>query len=221
MKPFLYNLAALLALSTAAFAQSADSAIHSYNRFSTRQLYSPASLILGGLIANGHSEESIKNELVEERNEMIPHFKTRLDDYLQFSPLAVAYGLDAFGVKSKTDFANRTAILAKGEILALGTATLLKKATHTLRPDGSSYTSFPSGHTTQAFAAATFLSEEYKDRYPWMPYASYSVASSVGLLRMANNRHYISDVLVGAGIGYLAMKTAYWTHRYKWGKRRY
>nr|WP_295926352.1 phosphatase PAP2 family protein [uncultured Dyadobacter sp.] len=221
MKLFLYNLAVLLVLSTAAFAQSADSTVHNYIRFSTRQLYSPASLILGGLIANGHSEESIKHELVEERNEMIPHFKTRLDDYLQFSPLAVAYGLDAFGVKSKTDFVNRTAILAKGEILALGTATLLKKATHTLRPDGSSYTSFPSGHTTQAFAAATFLSEEYKDRYPWMPYASYSVASSVGLLRMANNRHYISDVLVGAGIGYLAMKTAYWTHRYKWGKRRY
>ncbi|MDR6804585.1 hypothetical protein J2Y45_003106 [Dyadobacter sp. BE34] len=36
----------------------------------------------------------------------------------------------------------------------------------------------------------------------------YSVASSVGLLRIANNRHYISDALVG-GIGYLAIKTAY------------
>jgi membrane-associated phospholipid phosphatase len=221
LKLILPNLAALLALGTAVFAQSPDSTIHSYARFGTRQLYPPASLILAGLIANGHSQESIKNELVEERNEMIPHFKTRLDDYLQFSPLAVAYGLDAFGIKSKTDFATRTAILVKGEILALGTATVLKKTTHTLRPDGSSYTSFPSGHTTQAFAAATFLSEEYKGRYPWMPYASYTVASSVGLLRMANNRHYISDVLVGAGIGYLAMKTAYWTHRYKWRKRRY
>lgn len=220
MKLFLFNLATLLALNISVlFAQSTDSTTNHYTRFNTRQLYSPASLILAGLIANGHSEESIKNELVEERNEMIPHFKTRLDDYLQFSPLAVAYGLDAFGIKSKTDFANRTAILVKGELLALGTATLLKKATHTLRPDGSAYTSFPSGHTTQAFAAATFLSEEYKDRYPWIPYASYTVASSVGLLRMANNRHYISDVLVGAGIGYLAMKTAYWTHRYKWGKR--
>jgi membrane-associated phospholipid phosphatase len=51
-----------------------------------------------------------------------------------------------------------------------------------------------------------------------MPYASYTVASSVGLLRVANNRHYISDVLVGAGIGYLSMKVAYWTHQYKWGK---
>ncbi|MEO6284271.1 MAG: phosphatase PAP2 family protein [Dyadobacter sp.] len=183
-----------------------------------RAFYPPASLIIGGLLSTGHSEESIKNEVAEERGHLLPHFHTKIDDYLQFSPLVVAYGLDAFGVHSKTDIINRTVILIKGEAMALTTTTLLKYATHTLRPDGSSYNSFPSGHTTQAFAAATFLNEEYKDRYPWMPYASYTVASSVGLLRVANNRHYISDVLVGAGIGYLSMKVAYWTHRYKWGK---
>lgn len=185
---------------------------------SLRPFYPPVSLIIGGLIANGHSEESVKNELAEERNRIMPRFRTHVDDYLQFSPLVVAYGLDAFGMHSKTDILNRTVILIKGEAMALTTATLLKSASHTLRPDGSSYNSFPSGHTTQAFAAATFLNEEYQDRYPWMPYASYTVASSVGLLRVANNRHYISDVLVGAGIGYLSMKVAYWTHRYKWGK---
>ena len=185
-----------------------------------RQFYAPASLIIGGILANGHSEESLKNEVAESRNRHIPHFHTKIDNYLQFSPLVVAYGLDAFGVHSKTDILNRTAILIKGEAMALTTTTILKSATHTLRPDGSSYNSFPSGHTTQVFAAATFLNEEYKDRYPWMPYASYTVASSVGLLRIANNRHYISDVLVGAGIGYLSMKVAYWTHRYKWGKPR-
>lgn len=183
-----------------------------------RAFYPPASLIIGGLLSTGHSEEAIRNEVAEERNQLIPRFHTKIDDYLQFSPLVVAYGLDAFGVHSKTDIINRTVVLIKGEAMALTTVTLLKSATHTLRPDGSSHNSFPSGHTTQAFAAATFLNEEYKDRYPWMPYASYTVASSVGLLRVANNRHYISDVLVGAGIGYLSMKVAYWTHQYKWGK---
>ena len=211
-------LAILISLSFPTLAQKADSTT-TYTRFSYNQLYAPAALLLTGFIANGHSRESIKNEVAEERNEHMPRFKTRLDDYLQFSPFVVAYGLDAMGIKSKTDLINRSAILLKGEILAIGTATLLKRATHTLRPDGSSYTSFPSGHTTQAFAAATFLSEEYKDRYKWMPYASYTAASSVGLLRVANNRHYISDVLVGAGIGLLSMKVAYWTHRYKWGKK--
>lgn len=185
-----------------------------------KQLYAPASMVICGLISNGHSEESIKNELAECRNRYLPRFRTRVDDYIQFSPLAIAYGLDAFGVRSKTDILNRMAIFIKGEAVALTTVTILKSATHTMRPDRSSNNSFPSGHTTQAFAAATFLIEEYKHRYPWIPYASYTAASSVGLLRVANNRHYISDVLVGAGIGYLSMKVAYWTHRYKWGKRK-
>lgn len=228
MKQLIISLTFLMFSQAQGFSQNADSTVKeiklqqsrvSPTRFTLKQLYVPASLVLSGFIANGHSQESIKNEVAEERNEHIPHFRTSLDDYLQFSPLAIAYGLDAFGVKSKTDFVNRSVILVKGEVLAIGTTMVLKRAFHTLRPDGSTHNSFPSGHTTQAFAAATFLSEEYKDTYKWMPYASYTIASSVGLLRIANNRHYISDVLVGAGIGFLAMKASYWTHRYKWGKK--
>ena len=218
MRQIIAGLTVLALFNVPGFSQIPDST-GKQSHYTIRQLYTPASLILSGLIANGNSRESIKNEVAEERNEHFPRFKTRLDDYLQFSPLAVAYGLDAFGIKSKTDIWNRSVFLLKGEFLAIGTATLLKKMTHELRPDGSSYNSFPSGHTTQAFAAATFLSEEYKDTYHWMPCASYTVASSVGLLRMANNRHYISDVLVGAGIGFLSMKVAYWTHRYKWNRK--
>jgi len=213
------NVFILIFLRFSAFSQSVDS-LQKDLRFSVPQLYAPSGLILTGFIANGHSRESIKNEIAEERKEHIPGFRTKLDDYLQFSPLVAAYGLDAIGVKSKTDIVNRSIILIKGEILAISTVTVMKKAFHILRPDGSTYNSFPSGHTTQAFAAATFLSEEYKGTYKWMPYASYTLASSVGILRVANNRHYISDVLVGAGLGFLSMKVAYWTHRYKWGERR-
>lgn len=187
-------------------------------RFSVRQLQVPLTLSLMGIISNGNSHESIKNEIKEERNEYLGSFHTKIDNYLQYSPFAIAYGLDAFGIQSKTDLANRTAIMIKGELTMIAVVHGLKKATHQLRPDGSTYNSFPSGHTAQAFAAATFLSEEYKDRFPWMPYASYGLASSVGLLRVANNRHYMSDVLLGAGIGILAMKSAYWMHQYKWNR---
>jgi len=76
--------------------------------------------------------------VAEERTEHIPRFKTELDDYLQFSPLVVAYGLDAMGIKSKTDVLNCSVILLKGEIIAFSTVTVLKKAFHILRPDGSS-----------------------------------------------------------------------------------
>jgi len=185
---------------------------------SFRPFYTPVLLSVAGIALNGNSRESFKNELVEERNEIMPRFKTKVDNYLQYSPVFIAYGLDAMGILSKTDLANRTAILIKGELAMITTVTLLKNLTHQLRPDGSSYTSFPSGHTAQAFAAATFLSEEYRGRFAWMPYAAYGTAATVGLLRMANNRHYISDVLLGAGIGILCQKGAYLTHRYRWNK---
>ncbi|HPK09145.1 MAG TPA: phosphatase PAP2 family protein [Saprospiraceae bacterium] len=189
------------------------------NKFDIKQLYLPSTIILSGVALNGSQDESFKNEIVEERNEHFSGFRTHIDDYLQFAPIAIAYGFDAFGLSSKTDFKNKTAILLKGEFFMMTITTTLKRITKIQRPDFSNYHSFPSGHTAQAFAAATFLSEEYKYKFKWMPYVSYGIAASVGMSRMANNKHYISDVLVGAGIGYLSMKIAYWTHQYKWNKK--
>lgn len=187
--------------------------------FTFRALIPPVSLIAGGLLTNSNARESVKNEIVEERNEHLSGFHTKIDDYLQFSPVLMPYIFDIAGIKSKTDIANRTAITLKSEAVMMGIVYLLKNNTHQLRPDGSDYTSFPSGHTAQAFMGAAILAEEYKDRYRWMPYAAYGVASAVGAMRMINNRHYISDVLVGAGIGILSTKIIYWTHQYKWGKK--
>lgn len=62
--------------------------------------------------------------------------------------------------------------------------------------------SFPSGHTTVAFAAATVFALEYKNR-PWIPIFAYSAASLIGLSRITENRHWTTDVLVGAALGYL------------------
>ncbi|MBN8783399.1 MAG: phosphatase PAP2 family protein [Terrimonas ferruginea] len=216
----LFTTLLLLSFSVFSFAQQDSIRINQPLHFSIRQLQLPAGLIAAGILSNGKSAESVKNEVLESRNKNIQGFHTKIDNYLQYAPIALAYGLDAFGVPSRNDLLNRSVILAKGELIMLGSVNFLKKTTHTLRPDGTTYNSFPSGHTAQAFAAATFLSEEYKGRLPWMPYAAYGIASSVGVLRMANNRHYVSDVLVGAGIGILSMKLAYWTHQYKWGRNK-
>jgi membrane-associated phospholipid phosphatase len=188
--------------------------------FTWRQTWPIMGLVTAGLLANGKSPESIKYKVAKERNEHMESFHTKMDNFLQYSPLVIAYGLDAAGVKSKTDIINRSVILIKTGIIVYSTVNLLKSATKTLRPDKSSFKSFPSGHTAQAFATATFLSEEYKDRFKWMPYLAYGIASGVGACRIANNRHFISDVLVGAGIGILSTKVSYWTHQYKWNKKR-
>ncbi len=62
--------------------------------------------------------------------------------------------------------------------------------------------SWPSGHTTVAFAAATVFAMEYKDK-PLIPIISYSVATLIGLSRMVENRHWFSDVVAGAALGFL------------------
>lgn len=61
---------------------------------------------------------------------------------------------------------------------------------------------FPSGHTTVAFAAATVFAMEYKDR-PLVPILSYSAATLIGLSRITENEHWITDVVAGAALGYL------------------
>jgi membrane-associated phospholipid phosphatase len=189
-------------------------------RFSLKQTYVPGVLALSGIATTLFFKEQLSLKVVEERNEHFLTFHTSLDNYLQYAPIPIAYGLDLLGIKSKNNLPDRTAILLKGEAVMFVTVNVLKYTTRVKRPDGDARTSFPSGHTAQAFAAATFLSEEYKDRFKWMPYAAYGLASTVGIMRMANNRHYIGDVLMGAGLGILSMKLSYWSHQYKWGKKK-
>ena len=67
------------------------------------------------------------------------------------------------------------------------------------------YSSFPSGHTTVAFAAATVFALEYKDHLI-VPIIAYSAASLIGLSRITENKHWSTDVLAGAALGFLAGK---------------
>ena len=138
-----------------------------------------------------------------------PDFHTNLDDYLAFLPAAGVYGLNWAGVKGKNNFLDRSLIYLVSVSLAGITSGIIKRSTDVLRPDGSDYLSFPSSHTALAFASATFLHEEYKDQSIWYGVAGYSIATASGVLRMLNNKHWMSDVLVGAGIGILTTKVTY------------
>lgn len=73
---------------------------------------------------------------------------------------------------------------------------------HFLKKDNSSFESFPSGHTTVAFAAATVFAMEYRNIW-YVPIIAYSAATSIGISRIVQNQHWISDVLVGAALGFL------------------
>ncbi len=218
MKKFFLFLM-IFSVSFLGFAQIKDTAQVGNKRFAFqyKKMYVPVGLMLSGIIADGNGRESLKNEIVEERNEHIFGFENHLDDYAQFAPFLAIYGFELAGMKPRTDWKNRSAILLKGQIVNLGLVYVLKKTLKKTRPDGTAY-SFPSGHTANVFAGATMLSIEYGEEYKWVPYVSYGFASGIGMMRMANNKHYISDVLFGAGLGILSMKAAYWTHQYKWNR---
>jgi membrane-associated phospholipid phosphatase len=159
--------------------------------------------------------DGLKNLNAEFKDELYaesPHKKIPIDNYLQFAPAAAVYGLNALGIKGKHNFRDRSMIYAMSNIILTGTVFSLKKITAVQRPDGSAYTSFPSGHTAEAFASAEFMRMEYKDVSPWYGIAGYAMAASTGYLRMYNNKHWLSDVVAGAGVGIASTKLAYWLY---------
>ena len=79
---------------------------------------------------------------------------------------------------------------------------------------GNHNSSFFSGHTTTAFSVATVIAEEYKETI-WVPIVSYTLASFAGLSRINDNKHWASDVLTGALVGYLTGKLI--VHENNWG----
>ena len=136
-------------------------------------------------------------------------FSTKAESYFEFAPIAMVYGLNLVGIEGKNRFIDRTAILGLTAIFAGISTTIVKHATHRLRPNGTDYYSFPSAHTTAAFAGAEFLAQEYSDQSPWISAAGYTIAAATGVFRLYNRDHWFSDVVAGAGFGILSTKAAY------------
>jgi len=181
----------------------------------------PAALIIAGtitLLPESHcwlSKYTIRDKVLE----LAPGVSTSVDNYLQFVPLVAVFGLKAAGVRSRSDLVNQMAIAAKAEFLMGAIVHGMKKTIRVERPSGGGMNTMPSGHTAQAFVAATILDMEYRDTSPWISVGGYAVATTTAIGRMVNNKHWISDVLIGAGIGIFSAKVVYYTHQYRWGKK--
>lgn len=207
-----------LLVSIILFGQKKDSVFiqdKSYS-FEKKQIIVPSALMLAGTGVLLTEKRNVK--VLQNKNYLA--FGNYIEDYAQFAPHASVYAFELAGMKPKTDFWNRSAIMAKGEALMLLSVTGLKYLIKQPRPDGSNSYGFPSGHTANAFAGATMLTIEYGDEYRWIPYVAYGTAAGVGVMRVAHQKHYWSDVIFGAGLGILSMKIAYWTHQYKWKKQK-
>jgi membrane-associated phospholipid phosphatase len=174
-----------------------------------RMSIAPAILIGAGLLTYRDEGFLSRQDVRDFRQENFAGFNTNFDDLTRFLPAMAVYGLNIGGVPGRHTVGRATISYVVGSAVYLPVVFLLKGTTNVLRPDGSSDTSFPSGHSAAAFSAAVFLEEEYGYRNRLYPVAGYAVASITGMLRILNDRHWISDVLVGAGIGMLGTRLGY------------
>ena len=170
-----------------------------------RMTYIGVPLVAGGLLIKGEDDH-----FRSLRNDYLPRFRRHADDYLQYLPAAVMLGMKIGGVEGRSSWGRMLTSDAFSALLMGSVVYSLKQTTHVTRPDGSNDQSFPSGHTATAFMTATMLTKEYGHKSPWIGIGAYSVATATGLMRMANNKHWLSDVLTGAGIGILSTELGYY-----------
>jgi len=181
-------------------------------KFKYEALIIPTVLLGYGIVGlESHTLDFIDKNTREEIMENIDN-KITVDDISQYTPFLTVYGLNAIGIKGKNNFKDRTLILGTAYLIMGGTVNILKTTGNVKRPDGSTKNSFPSGHTATAFMGAEFLYQEYKEVSIWYGITGYVVATGTGLFRLYNNRHWLTDVAAGAGIGILSTKIAYWIH---------
>ena len=169
-------------------------------------------LFVAGMIAKGEKEAFRQNyNNPNTKIRLIKYnFHSEIDNYTQFAGIGLTVGLKMAGVEGRSSWPRLFASSLASYGVMAAFVNGIKYTASELRPDGSTRNSWPSGHTATAFVGATILHKEYGlTRSPWSSIGGYTVATATGVMRVLNNRHWISDVLSGAGIGILSTELAY------------
>ena len=151
----------------------------------------------------------LKQDIQDKIRKPFNGYTTSMDDYIQYVPIGLMYGADLFKIKAEHSVWNQTKYLFFSEVITSGIVFGLKYGVGILRPDSSTYNSFPSGHTAQAFVAAQVLHNEFKNTNKVLANSGYLFSTSTGFLRIVNNRHWLPDVLMGAGIAIIVTNLVY------------
>lgn len=184
-------------------------------------------------LASSFADEPIQQSALKlkRRNTGLNDISKGLSDFGGLYEIFTVAGIGAYGLVSSNNKLVTTTLLASQAYITGGTImTVLKFLTGRTRPSyyppgveaepqflgpfhrklndangTNENSSFPSGHATVAFAVATVFATEYKDK-PWVPIISYTTASLIGASRITENKHWITDVMVGAALGYVTGK---------------
>ena len=168
-------------------------------------------IFLAGIVAKSEKKafrQDYKNPHANTR--LITHFKTEIDNYTQYFGPTMVLGLKLAGVEGRSTWPRLLASTAMSSGIMAAFVNGIKYTAKEMRPDGSTANSWPSGHTATSFVGATLLHHEYgMTRSPWYSIAGFGVATATGIMRVLNNRHWVSDVMSGAGIGIMSTELAY------------
>lgn len=127
---------------------------------------------------------------------------------LEIGSAALAYG---FGCGKHHPYLRDTGFKALAAMGAAGTADLVLKLgfdrqfPYTPGSTGKFWgggRSFPSGHSASSFAFAAVVAHRYPHN-PWIKWGAYALATGVSLSRYPAKRHFPSDILIGATLGYV------------------
>ncbi|MBN2639445.1 MAG: phosphatase PAP2 family protein [Bacteroidales bacterium] len=207
--------------------------IHSYWTAAKRTVTAPAHwnkkqwLTFGGVVAGGATLYIFDNQI---RNFFQSHQSPGLENISKhgFEPFGSGVysfpfvaGFYFYGVATHNYKMRRVAMAATQAVIISGIGvSVIKNIAGRVRPFQSTpanprlwmgptfkYNSFPSGHTIVAFSLATVFASAYKDK-PWVGILSYGIATGVGLSRIYQDRHWSSDVFIGAALGYAIGKVS-------------
>ena len=192
-------------------AQSADSLqadhVDKTTKFKATQLIIPGTLIAASTFGLWNNWTKSANIAVRDKMAEIRTHKITFDDYVQYLPVVSYVGLGAIGAKSKHNFKERLLVTGTSYLSMGIMVNAVKYSVKEMRPDNSKRNSYPSGHTATVFMGAELVRSEYGVGYG---VAAYTVACGIAFMRLYNNRHWMTDVLAGAGIGILSARIGYW-----------
>lgn len=159
----------------------------------------PTAFIAGGAIL---LNSELNTDIQTKTNSIFGSgFRSQVDNIFPLIPIGQIYAGKHLGFKPKNDFRNQTLNIVLANTATLIVVEITKHVAKRERPDLSNNLSFPSGHTAIAFTNATLLFYEYKEANFWYASSGFLFAGATAAFRIANNKHFASDVLTGAGIG--------------------
>jgi hypothetical protein len=167
----------------------------------------PAVFISAGVAVTAWGKGTNDFGLTRRRWEPMNQSASVYADYAEYGMFGWVFLCDFMG-KERHQWQEQVMLTILAEMINGTLVSGLKYTINLPRPNGGKQ-SFPSGHTANAFLGAHLTFKEFRKSSPWLACSGYLMATAVAASRVYYHKHWIADVVAGAGIGMLSVELAY------------